>query len=70
MGDTGCIVGFTAGGEYSVQAAGGLKSMLFGGEGVFLATLEGTGTVYLQSMPFAKLAERIIEYLPKPANNG
>ena len=70
MVDTGCIVGFTSGVEYSVQAAGGLKSMLFGGEGVFLATLEGTGTVYLQSMPFAKLAERIIEYLPKPANNG
>jgi len=64
--DTGCLVAFTEGIDYSVQAAGGLKSMMFGGEGIFLATLRGTGTVWLQSMPFAKLAEQIISHLPEP----
>ncbi|WP_147822411.1 TIGR00266 family protein [Salidesulfovibrio onnuriiensis] len=64
--DTGCLVAFTEGIDYSIQAAGGLRSMLFGGEGIFLATLRGTGTVWVQSMPFAKLAEQIISHLPKP----
>ncbi len=58
--DTGCLVGFTEGIEYDVEAAGGLKSMLFGGEGMFLATLKGTGTVWLQSLPFSRLADRIL----------
>ena len=43
--DTGCIVGFTPGIDYNIEASGGLKSMFFGGEGLFLATLRGTGTV-------------------------
>jgi len=63
--DTGCIVGFTPGLNYSIERAGNLKSMFFGGEGLFLATLEGTGTIYLQSLPFSRLADRVIKHSPK-----
>lgn len=63
--DTGCIVAFDEGLEYSIERAGNLKSMFFGGEGLFLATLQGTGTVYLQSLPFSRLADRIIQHAPK-----
>ena len=63
--DTGCLVGFTAGIDYNIERAGELKSMLFGGEGLFLATLQGTGTVYLQSLPFSRLADRIIKNAPR-----
>lgn len=63
--DTGCIVGFTTGIDYDIQRAGGLKSMFFGGEGLFLATLSGYGTVYLQSLPFSRLADRVIQHAPK-----
>lgn len=59
--DTGCIVGFTQGIDYDIQQAGNLKSMVFGGEGLFLATLKGHGTVYLQSLPFSRMANRIIK---------
>jgi len=59
--DTGCLVAFTSGIDYDIQLAGGLKSMLFGGEGILLATLKGTGTVWIQSLPFSRLAERIYE---------
>lgn len=62
--DTGCIVGFTTGVEYDIQMAGGLKSAFFGGEGLFLATLRGTGKVWLQSLPFSRLADRIIASAP------
>ncbi len=62
--DTGCLVGFTQGIEYDIQRAGNLKSMVFGGEGLFLATLTGQGTVWLQSLPFSRLADRIIESAP------
>lgn len=62
--DTGCIVGFTPGLDYAIEAAGGLKSMFFGGEGLFLATLRGTGTVYLQTLPFSRLADRVIRHAP------
>ena len=62
--DTGCIVGFTAGIEYDIQRAGNLKSMIFGGEGLFLATLKGQGTVWLQSLPFSRLADRILQNAP------
>ncbi|MDB6080388.1 MAG: hypothetical protein JWO82_4135 [Akkermansiaceae bacterium] len=57
--DTGCIVAFTKGINYDIQRSGSLKSMVFGGEGLFLATLQGHGTVWLQSMPFSRLAHRI-----------
>jgi len=62
--DTGCIVGFTEGVEYDIQRAGNLKSMFFGGEGLFLATLRGQGTVYLQSLPFSRLADRVLANAP------
>ena len=62
--DTGCLVAFTDGIEYDIKRTGGLKSMFFTGEGFFLATLKGTGTVYLQSLPFSRLANRIIASAP------
>ena len=62
--DTGCIVAFTPGVDYDIQRAGGLKSMLFGGEGLFLATLSGVGTVWLQSLPFSRMADRILQHAP------
>ncbi len=62
--DTGCIAGFTPGIDYSIERAGNLKSMFFGGEGLFLATLKGTGTVYLQSLPFSRMADRILQNAP------
>lgn len=58
--DTGCIAAFTPGIDYDIERAGNLKSMVFGGEGMFLATLRGTGTVYLQSLPFSRLANRVM----------
>lgn len=64
--DTGCVVGFSAGINYGIERAGNLKSMLVGGEGLFLATLQGHGTVYIQSLPFSRLADRIIERIPPP----
>lgn len=66
--DTGCLVAFTAGVQYDIEMTKGLKSMFFGGEGLFLATLQGTGTVYLQSLPFSKLADRIIAQVPRSGN--
>jgi uncharacterized protein (TIGR00266 family) len=62
--DTGCIVAFTAGIHYDIQLTRGLKSMFFGGEGLFLATLSGVGTVYLQSLPFSRMADRILAHAP------
>jgi len=63
--DTGCIAAFTTGIDYSIERAGGLKSMFFGGEGLFLATLRGTGTVYLQSLPFSRMCDRILAHAPR-----
>ena len=62
--DTGCLVAMTAGVQYDIQRAGNLKSMIFGGEGLFLATLRGHGTVWLQSLPFSRLADRILAHAP------
>lgn len=62
--DTGCLVGFTDGIDYNIERAGNLKSMVFGGEGLFLATLRGQGTVLLQSLPFSRMADRIIQHAP------
>ena len=63
--DTGCIVAFSDSIDYDIQRAGNLKSMIFGGEGLFLATLRGHGTVYLQSLPFSRLADRILANAPR-----
>ncbi len=57
--DTGCLVAFEETIDYSIERAGKLKSQVFGGEGLFLATLQGTGRVWLQSLPFSRLADRI-----------
>ncbi len=59
--DTGCLVGFAGDIDYNIEKAGSLKSMSFGGEGLFLATLSGHGTVLLQSLPFSRLAERVLQ---------
>lgn len=64
MVDTGCIVAFEPTVDYDIRQAGNLKSMIFGGEGLFLATLQGTGRVWLQSLPFSRLADRILEFAP------
>ncbi len=64
MVDTGCIVAFENTIYYDIQRAGNLKSMVFGGEGLFLATLQGTGRVWLQSLPFSRLADRILQNAP------
>ena len=58
--DTGCLVAFEDGMEYSIERAGKLKTMAFGGEGIFLATISGHGRVWVQSLPFSRLADPII----------
>jgi uncharacterized protein (TIGR00266 family) len=63
--DTGCVVAFEPTVNFSVQRSGNLKSMLFGGEGIFLATLQGTGRVWIQSMPISKLIDRLSAYGPQ-----
>jgi uncharacterized protein (TIGR00266 family) len=60
--DTGCIVGFTAGVHYDIQFVGGIKNTIFGGEGLFFATLSGPGTVWIQTLPISRLAGRILQY--------
>lgn len=60
--DTGCVVAFESQINFDVQTAGGLRSMIFGGEGIFLATLQGTGKVWLQSMPIRKLVQALSPY--------
>lgn len=63
--DTGCLAAFTPGIDYNIERSGNLKSMFFGGEGFFLTTLSGTGTVYLQSLPFSRMADRILQHAPR-----
>lgn len=62
--DTGCLVAMEPTVEYGIERAGNLKSMFFGGEGLFLATLRGRGRVWLQSLPFSRLADRILAHAP------
>ena len=68
--DTGCIVGFTKEVDYDIEFVGGIKNTIFGGEGVFFATLRGPGIVYIQSLPFSRLADRIIASAPKSGGNS
>ena len=63
--DTGCLVAFGPGIDYDIELVKGIKSMLFGGEGIALATLTGTGDVWMQSLPFSRLADRILANAPK-----
>ena len=60
--DTGCIVGFTGSVNYDIQFVGGIKNTLFGGEGLFFATLRGPGKVWLQTLPISRLASRILSF--------
>ena len=60
--DTGCVVAFEPQISFDIQRAGNLRSMVFGGEGIFLATLRGTGKVWIQSMPISKLIQRLAPY--------
>jgi uncharacterized protein (TIGR00266 family) len=60
--DTGCIVGFTSNVDYDIQFIGGIKNTIFGGEGLFFATLRGPGKVWIQSLPVSRLAARILSY--------
>lgn len=62
--DTGCLMGMTADVEYDIQFVGGIKNTLFGGEGMFFATLRGPGHVWIQSLPFSRLADNIIASAP------
>ncbi|RMH12391.1 MAG: TIGR00266 family protein [Planctomycetota bacterium] len=62
--DTGCIVAFESSIDYSIQLVKGIKNKLFGGEGFFYAVLEGPGTVWLQTLPFSRLANRVIAAAP------
>lgn len=63
--DTGCIVGFTKDIDYDIEFVGGIKNTIFGGEGVFFATLRGPGIAYIQSLPFSRLADRVIQAAPQ-----
>ncbi|MEQ1636289.1 MAG: TIGR00266 family protein [Methylococcales bacterium] len=63
--DTGCLAAMTGGIDFDIQKAGGIKTMLFGGEGLFFAVLTGPGTVWLQSLPFSRLAGRMLSAAPQ-----
>ena len=66
--DTGCIVAFDESVDYSIQTVPGIKNKLFGGEGLFYAALRGPGTVWMQTLPFSRLANRI--YAAAPQTGG
>ena len=68
--DTGCIVGFQPSVDYDIQLVGGVKTALFGGEGLFFATLRGPGKIWLQSLPFSRLAGRIVAAAPRTGRGG
>ncbi len=68
--DTGCIVGFQPTVQFDIQYVGKIKTALFGGEGLFFATLQGPGHVWLQSLPFSRLADRITAASPRTGRGG
>jgi uncharacterized protein (TIGR00266 family) len=68
--DTGCIVGFQPFVSYDIQFVGKIKSALFGGEGLFFATLRGPGRIWLQSLPFSRMADRIYAAAPRAGGRG
>src|SRR6266487_3489194 len=68
--DTGCIVAFQPSVDYDIQYVGKIKSAIFGGEGLFFATLRGPGRVWLQSLPLSRLANRIIAAAPQTGRGG
>ena len=68
--DTGCVVGYTRDVQFDIEFVGGLKNSIFGGEGLFFAVMRGPGTVFLQSLPFSRLADRIIASAPRAGGRG
>src|SRR5436190_10030330 len=68
--DTGCIVAMQPSVNYEIQYVGKIKTALFGGEGLFLATVRGPGRIWLQSLPLSRLANRIIAAVPRPGRGG
>ena len=68
--DTGCIVGFQPSVNYEIEYVGKIKSALFGGEGLFFATLRGPGRIWLQSLPLSRLANRIVSAVPGATRGG
>jgi uncharacterized protein (TIGR00266 family) len=66
--DTGCLAAMTATVDFDIQQAGGIKTILFGGEGLFFAKLTGPGVVWLQSLPFSRLAGRMLSAAPQGGN--
>ena len=63
--DTGCVVAFESSVQFDIQQAGGIKTALFGGEGLFFANLQGPGRIWLQSLPFSRLAGRMLQAAPQ-----
>jgi uncharacterized protein (TIGR00266 family) len=68
--DTGCLVAMSPSVDYDIAMASGIKTALFGGEGLFLATLKGPGKVWVQSLPFSRLASRIFASAPASQGGG
>ncbi|WP_160719166.1 TIGR00266 family protein [Bacillus sp. USDA818B3_A] len=68
--DTGCLVGMTSQVQYDIEFVKGVKTALFGGEGLFFATLRGPGSVWIQSLPFSRLASRVFAAAPQRGGGG
>lgn len=68
--DTGCLVGFTRDVDYDIEMIRGVRNVIFGGEGLFYARLEGPGKVWVQSLPFSRLADRIIRSSKRYGTNN
>jgi uncharacterized protein (TIGR00266 family) len=68
--DTGCVAGYQPTVDFDIQYVGGIKTALFGGEGLFFATLRGPGKVWLQSLPLSRLADRIVAAAPQSGRGG
>lgn len=68
--DTGCLVAMTSSVDYDIETVGGIKTALFGGEGIFFASLTGPGTVWIQSLPFSRLASRVFAAAPVSKGGG
>ncbi|QBP42216.1 MULTISPECIES: TIGR00266 family protein [Paenisporosarcina] len=68
--DTGCLVAMTQDIDYNIEMVKGVKTALFGGEGLFFATLRGPGTVWVQSLPFSRLASRVFAAAPQTPGGG
>jgi uncharacterized protein (TIGR00266 family) len=68
--DTGCVVAYTADVDFDIEYVGKIKTALFGGEGLFFARMSGPGTVWLQSLPFSRLASRVFAAAPQNGGGG